>query len=304
VDEGDGMTRIASQDGSMAQMERRKGSQASLSTSRGAAWRTAGLLCTVVALSGLAGCASDDGPRAPARSAAAGASSPTERPFDPKASARAHTELATGYLELGNLAVALEEARIALAADANYAVAHNVMGLIQMELRDAPGAQASFERALRLDPKDPDTNHNYGTFLCENGRAREGIRHFMVAVANPLYPSPAKSHAAAANCLQRAGEADEARDHLERALRLDPNFVPALLLSARAEFARGDIELARTRITRFNQIATPTAETLWLALRVERLRGDRASEAAYAAQLRRRFPNAPETQALERGQFR
>lgn len=289
------MTRIASQGPSVVR-----------TGDLGTRWRAAlgGVLCLVVVLSGLAGCASSSGPRPPERGGAPGATGPTDRPFDPKASARAHTELAAGYLELGNLAVALEEARIALAADPNYSVAHNVMGLVQMELRDAPGAQASFERALRLDPKDPDTNHNYGTFLCENGRTREGIRHFLAAVTNPLYPSPAKSHTAAANCLQRAGEVDESRDHLERALRLDPNFVPALLLSARGEFARGDIELARTRITRFNQIATPTAESLWLALRIERLRGDRASEAAYAAQLRRRFPNTPEAQALERGQFR
>ena len=44
--------------------------------------------------------------------------------------ARVHTELAAGYFELGNMAVALEEVKEALRADANYGPAYNVAGLI------------------------------------------------------------------------------------------------------------------------------------------------------------------------------
>jgi type IV pilus assembly protein PilF len=46
-----------------------------------------------------------------------------------------------------------------------------------------------------------------------------------------------------------------------------------------------------------------TAESLWLALRIERRLGQRADELSYANQLRRRFPQSMEAQALQRGAY-
>ncbi len=248
----------------------------------------------------VAGCASDSpsgasGSRLP--------SSPVDRPFDPRASAKAHTELAAGYLELGNMGVALEEARIAVATDASYGPGHSILGLVQTELREHGPAQVSFNNALRLDPKDPDINHNYGWFLCQTGRERESIQYFLKAIENPLYPSPAKSHLTAGSCLLKVGETKGAGDQIDIALRRDGNYAAALLAGARIDYAQGNLERARERIGRFNQTISPTAESLWLALRIERRRGDRSAEASYAAQLRRRFPSSREMQAYDRGQF-
>ena len=50
-------------------------------------------------------------------------------------------------------------------------------------------------------------------------------------------------------------------------------------------------------------MATPTAESLWLGVRVERRLGDRNSEASYAMQLRNKFPNSVEARALGAGKF-
>jgi len=60
---------------------------------------------------------------------------------------------------------------------------------------------------------------------------------------------------------------------------------------------------ARKHVSRYNKLVTPTAESLWLALRIERKGGERVAETGYATQLRRRFPGSPEYQALQRGQF-
>ncbi len=260
------------------------------------AYRAIGALCVATLLIvGAAGCASDSssGSRATA----------TDRPFDARASAKAHTELAAGYLELGNLAIALEEARIAVATDVTYGPGHGVLGLVQTEMREHGPAQRSFDQALRLDPTNPDINHNYGWFLCQIGRERESVRFFMKAIENPLYPLPAKSHLAAGSCLQKVGDMKGAGDQIETALRLDGNFAPALLAGARLDLARGNIARARERINRFNQTTTPTAESLWLALRIERRGGDKGAEASYVSQLRRRFPDSRELQSYDRGQF-
>jgi type IV pilus assembly protein PilF len=46
------------------------------------------------------------------------------------------------------------------------------------------------------------------------------------------------------------------------------------------------------------QAAAPTAEVLWLGVRIERALGDRQSEAIHAQQLRRLFPDTPEARQL------
>jgi type IV pilus assembly protein PilF len=220
---------------------------------------------------------------------------------DARSRAVAHTELATAYYEQGNLAIALEESRIALQADSGYAPVHNLLGLIQIELKDPARARASFERALRIEPRNPDSNHNYGRLLCDSGQGSEGIRRFMVAVQNPLYRMPARTWAAIGDCQQRQGRDDEALEAWTRALRLDPNQVPAMLPAAEAQFRRGALEQARALVQRYNTVAGPSAASVGLQLRIERRRGDRAAASAAAAMLRQRFPDSPQAELLKEG---
>jgi type IV pilus assembly protein PilF len=48
---------------------------------------------------------------------------------------------------------------------------------------------------------------------------------------------------------------------------------------------------------------TPSAESLWLALRIERKTGMRAAEQTFATQLRRRFPASDEFRKMQRGAY-
>ncbi|MSQ70622.1 MAG: type IV pilus biogenesis/stability protein PilW [Betaproteobacteria bacterium] len=221
----------------------------------------------------------------------------------PRERARIHTELAAAYFERGNLGVALEELRISIGADGTYAPAYNVLGLVHMELRENPQAQQSFERALRLNPTDPDSNHNYGWFLCQTDREDQSVQYFLTAIKNPLYATPFKSYTVAATCLLRKNREKEALEYLDRALRLDSGYVPALINAAQIRYRRGELAEARDAIGRYNKIVEPTPESLWLALRIERRLGDKNAEINLAGQLRRRFPGTREYQDLQRGQF-
>ena len=217
--------------------------------------------------------------------------------------ARAHTELAAAYYQRGNLGVALSEARTAVAADSGYAPAYNVLGLVYSDLRETSEAQGAFERSLDLNPADPDANHNFGWFLCENKRADESIRYFLAAVRNPLYATPQKSYTLAATCAQRANKQKDAEEYLERALRLDPNYTPALIDLAQAKYRRGELKAASELVGRYNKLSEPTAESLWLGLRIERRRGNSSAATSYANQLRRGFPGSKEYQDLQKGRF-
>jgi type IV pilus assembly protein PilF len=260
--------------------------------------RTGGL-ATLLAAVALFGCASDkigDVPGEDTGAVIGEQAAPRER-------ARIHTELAGSYYQRGNLGVALSEARIAVAADSSYAPAYNLLGLVYGDLRETALAEDAFKRSLSINPNDPDANHNYGWFLCENKREEESIRYFLLAVRYPLYATPQKSYTMAATCAQRKGNDKDAYEYLERALKLDPNYTPALIGLAQLKYRRGELDSARSLVGRYNKIVEPTSESLWLAVRIERKLGDSIASTSYANQLRRRFPGSKEYQDLQKGRF-
>ena len=222
---------------------------------------------------------------------------------DPRNRARIHTDLGAAYYERGSMAIALEELRVATASDPNYAPAHSMLGLIYMELKENQLAEASFERALRLSPNDPDINHNYAWFLCNTSREKDSVKYFVHAIRNPLYATPWRSYSAAGTCSLKGGNIKDAEEFFQRALKLEPDDAPSLIKLGEIRYRQGKVEEARRLVSRYNKLITPSAESLWLALRIERRSGERVAEQAYANQLRRRYPTSDEYRALQRGQY-
>lgn len=221
----------------------------------------------------------------------------------PNKSAQVHTELAGLYFERAQAGVALEEIELALRADPDYAPAYSVRGLVHMSLREDKEAEADFQKSLRLDKNDSETHNNYGWFLCQRGREKESIPHFMAAVKNPLYETPGRAYLNAGVCSQKAGNITDAEEFLQKALMVRPDMPQALLAIAELSFANGDYAAAKKYFARFSdKNDNLTAEQLWLAVRIERKVGDRNSEASYGMQLRKRFPDASETQSLIHGE--
>ena len=222
---------------------------------------------------------------------------------DPRNRARVHTDLAGLYYERGNMGIALEELRRATAADPGYAPAYSMFGRVYMDLKENRLAEESFERALRLAPSDAEINHAYGWFLCQTGQEGESIRYFLQAIRNPLYPTPWVSYSAAGLCSLRNNSVKEADEFFQRALRLNADEPTALLKLGGIRYGQGRMEDARNLVTRYNKLMTPSAESLWLGLRVERRLGKRVEAQSYADQLRRRYPGSAEYQAMERGNY-
>lgn len=232
-----------------------------------------------------------------------GGSTSQQAPTRSHSIARVHTELAAQYYERAQLGIALQELGIALQAEPNYAPAYNVRGLVNMALREDKEADADFRHSLQLDANDSEAHNNYGWFLCQRGRERESARHFLAALKNPLYSTPGKAYLNAGVCSKKAGEMKDADEFLKKALLFQPDMPEALIGLADLSFANGDNAGAKSYFMRFEQSSsTPlSAENLWLAVRIERRLGDKNSEDSYALQLRKRFPDARETQLMLHG---
>lgn len=264
--------------------------------------KTIFLIATLIGYGALTGCAQNPS-SAQTQADSVGSGTLIGEVDEPRNRARIHTELGSAYFEHGNMGVALEELRTAIKADPSYAPAYNVLGLVHMDLRENDVAQKNFERALALSPSDPDINNNYGWFLCRTGHEDQSISYFLAALKNPLYKTPARSYVNAGLCSMHKDDVRDAIGFFERALRNDPNNLLALLNLASVQYQRGQLEVARGLIVRFNKLINPTAESLWLALRIERKLGDKSAEHSLSTQLRRRFAGSPEYQKLLKGQF-
>ena len=214
-----------------------------------------------------------------------------------------HTELAASYFGREQYAIALQELGIALQADPTYAPGYNVRGLIRMALHEDEQAEADFKRSIKIDKSYSDAYNNFGWFLCQRGRAKESLPQFLEALKNPLYTTPEVAYANAGLCALKAGELSTAESYLQRALILRPGMPEALYGFADVSFAKGDYASAKAYLLRFQQaIQDMNAEQLWLAVRIERKMRDRNSEASYALQLSKRFPESREAQLLHVGE--
>ncbi|MBK9246015.1 MAG: type IV pilus biogenesis/stability protein PilW [Burkholderiales bacterium] len=222
---------------------------------------------------------------------------------DPRKRAEIRTDLASSYYRDGRLGVALEEAQRAVQSDSRYAPAHGLLGLIYMEIGDRSEAEASFARALRLEPENSGILNNYGWFLCQSGRERESVEYFQRAAANRLYATPALAMRNAGVCLLKINDVEGGERALRRALELDASDPVTKFELARMYLRRNQPERANFYYGLLDPVSRASAPGLWLGLRIARANGDIRRERELAGQLRERFPDSAEAAALRRGAF-
>jgi type IV pilus assembly protein PilF len=218
--------------------------------------------------------------------------------------ARVRLELAISYFERGQRDTALEEVKQALAVSPNLGAAYNLRGLIYASIGELRQAEESFQRAQQLDPRDAETMHNYGWFLCQQGRYPQAHERFEAAMGVPTYREVPRTLLAQGVCYGREKRWEKAEEALTRAYSVDAgNPVIGYNLSD-VLYRRGEFERARFFIRRINQTNEySNAQTLWLAMRIENRIGNQSAVTTIGQQLRDRFPQAPETAAYDRGRF-
>jgi type IV pilus assembly protein PilF len=257
------------------------------------------LVCVLLCASALAGCGS--APQAPQNPSQARANA---EPADPNRRAAVRMELAGLYYGRGQFDTALGEIDQALAAKPDLPEAFSLRGLVQSALGDTRAAEESFQRGLQLAPADGNIMHNYAWFLCQNNRQAESEAQFNRALAQPQYRDAVRTQLAMGVCQARAGRWAEAEASLSRAYQLDSGNPVTAYHLAEVLLRRGELERARFYVRRVNaQTDQVSAQSLWLAARIERRLGNFDALQDHGRQLRERFPQSPEALQYERGRF-
>jgi type IV pilus assembly protein PilF len=263
-----------------------------------ARWLAAAALASAAASAMLAGCAATPQQHEAGPEVVTASDEPENRKR-----ARIRLELATGYYQEGKTEIALDELKQVIAADPTLGDAYNLRGLVYMRLGDNRQAEDSFRRALAINPRDANAHHNFGWLQCQLGRYPESMRSFEQALAHPMYPDKPKTLMAQGLCQARAGQREEAERTLARSYELDAGNPITGYNLARLLYLRGDYSRAQFYIRRLNNSELANAESLWLGIRVENRLNDTVAMSQLSEQLRKRFPQSRERQALDRKAF-
>jgi type IV pilus assembly protein PilF len=215
--------------------------------------------------------------------------------------AKVHTELGANYFQRGQMAVALEELREAIRLDPRYGVAHSILGLVYADIGEFPKADAAFQQAVLVAPAEGDIRNNYGSYLCRQNRAKEGLDQFDAALKLALYTTPHIALENAGSCALAASMIRPAEAYFTRLVQIQPfnsrgyqGLAAIALKTARFDEVRKQV--------RMGVGAQPqTAELYFYGACSERKLGDRAAEDSYTQQLRSRFADSPLNEQLRKG---
>jgi type IV pilus assembly protein PilF len=152
-----------------------------------------------------------------------------------------------------------------------------------------------------MAPQDPEIRHNWGWYLCSNGRPRESIPEFEMALRDPLYKSPEIAMINAGRCSIAFGDLSGADNFFRRAQAAAPNNPGAIYGLSLIAFKQGRQDEARTWIRRLTQQPPVPPEALYLGMCIEKKYGDRNAEQSYISQLKNRYPDSAETKAIPSG---
>ena len=271
---------------------------------RGSRWTRAALAATGVAIV-LAGCVTTGAP--PKSPYHANNDDDIKTASDQTNADRLYNtrmELAQAYLGRNQPTDALDQVKQALQAKPDTPAAYGLRGLIYAALGDNEKADESFHRAMQLAPHDPDLMHNYGWYECQQRRFDDADAQFRRAIAEPNYRGAPRTMLVEGICQARAGKMQDAERTLSRAYELDPANPTIAYNLSEVLYREGQFDRARFYIRRINnRQELASAQSLWLAVRIEHKLGQGEQAKAMGAQLRERFAESPEALLFEKGKF-
>jgi len=222
-------------------------------------------------------------------------SNPEYQNVDTKKASEANAELGLQYMLSGHYEVSMDKLKTALDYDSDNVNANHYMGELYNRLGRPDDADKYYRRAVSLTDSDPHLYNNYGVFLCSRKEFKKAERMFFKALQDPVYQGRTDTIENIGMCMLDKPDMKTAQEYLRQTLEIDPKRPKALFGMARISFEQGNYMSTRGYLQRYNEVAPPTPETLWLGIRTERILGDKDALASYGMLLKNTFPNAAET---------
>lgn len=205
-------------------------------------------------------------------------------------------ELGMNYLAEGMRDNARYQFSKALKLKKNSAQAYQGIAMVHQGNGEIEPAANAFKKALRYSDASNASSIRvaYGNYLVQLGRFSEACDLFEKSALDYDYKGRAEALYLAGKCAARLGNRLREKSALEHSLNLNPNAPAVILDLAEIYFNNGEYAKSKQLLDRLETLAEPSARNLWLAIRIERIFGNRDKEASLALLLKNRHPYSKE----------
>ena len=207
-------------------------------------------------------------------------------------------QLGARYLRNGNYDLARDRLLLSIELDPKNPVAHYTLALTYEQLENERLATESYERAVRIAPRNYNVQNAYAVFLCKQRDYDQARKHFDRAIRVPENDDAEITMTNAGVCMMQKPDNAAAEAYLRAALERRPNYGEALLQMSVLSYETGDALRARAFLQRYLSGNVPSAPVLYHGIRIEEKLGDDTARREYTLQLLRDFPDSAEAERI------
>ena len=218
---------------------------------------------------------------------------PAPKP-DEEDAAELNYQLGARYYQNQKYDLARDRLQLAIELDPKMAKAYSTLGMTYEALGNLRLATESYERAVKVAPRDFDVQNAYAVFLCRQRDYDGAKKHFAKAAEHPENDNAERTLTNAGLCMAQMPVVVEAERFFRAALERRSTYGEALLQLCLLKYQQQDYLSARAFLQRFMSANKMSAGVLYLAAEIEGKLGNDKDRREYVNQLLREFPDSPE----------
>jgi len=218
---------------------------------------------------------------------------------NPAAASQQHIKLALKYIGSDNRDLARVHLEKAAKHRSRSAQLYNAYALLYQSEQEFKLAEEFYQKALGRNKGYTLARYNFAAFLYNQGRLAEAREQITLVSEDFGYERRAQAFYILGLTQKRMGDNPQALESFEKATQLSSGFPPPFLEAAELYYQQKNFPLSKLALDRFRRLSQPTAQSLWLAVRVEERFGNLDKAASEGLKLKNLFPYSQENLAYQ-----
>ncbi len=207
---------------------------------------------------------------------------------------RLHVQLAQGYVDKKNRESARHHIRKAMEIKKNDPEVLNALALVYQLEGENKLAEETFKKATAKNKNFSAAFNNYGVFLFNQKRYEDALVQFESAASNLDFNGRPEAMVNVGRCSLQLGNTAKAKAAFEHAAILNRGMPDSFIELADIYFQEQDYPKAKENLDRFMSLGVQSPRSLLMAIRLERMFGNKDKEASYVLLLKNRYPYSRE----------
>ena len=224
---------------------------------------------------------------------------PTKSKSDPDKALEGHIQLALNYIGTDQRDQARFHIDKAMALNSRSPGIYNAQALLYQVEKEDKLAEENFRKALSYDSNFTRARYNFGSFLYSRGRFEEAYEQFTRAGQDLDYNLRGQVFYRIGVTAAKLGKPQEAEQAWGKAINLMPTLPGPYLELAELYFQRRELPQTKAALERYQDLAKPSARSLWLGARLEHALGNEDGVASRTLALQKLFPQSREVVAYQ-----